>query len=153
MNVIPEDKVTLDTLAAHLENAGWEVILERNCVLVHSESGLAFTTTIHADRKFLGVCTYLPVRAGAQKLYELVNTLNSELFLASFALLEDKNLRAVYYMHYGRGLLLSQYARIVSRFAAVIDCVRSKHDPDGKIFAIGDCDDEEQATSARLTVQ
>ena len=152
MNVIPENKVTLGTLAAHLENAGWDVSLERNCVLAHSEGGLAFTTAIHEDRKFLGLCTYLPVRPDVENLYELVNTLNSEIFLASFSLLENRNLRAVYYMNYSRGLLLSQYARIVSRFATVIDCARSRHDPDVTIFAIGNSNDEEPACCPRMTI-
>ena len=151
--MIPENEVNLSTLATHLENSGWDVSLKDNFLFLRSEQGLAFSVSLEDDRKFVGLCTYLPLRRSFEDRLELVNTLNAKIFMASFSLVDEDNVRIVYYMSYSRGLILPQFARIVRRFAGLIDCVRCDYDPDGLVFAIGDDESEAAESEAPVLLQ
>lgn len=136
--MIPENELSLNTLATHLENSGWDVDLREDCLILHTERGLAFSVTPDETRKFIGFCTFLPVRSDFEERLEWVNRLNNEIFMTSFAFVDDRNLRIVYYMSYRGGLILGQFAYITRRYAGLIDLTRRSHDPEGLIFDIGE---------------
>jgi len=124
-HILAESEITRDNLAEQLENAGWVVELDEDHIGLRSEGGLYFT--LHCD---------IPFRHDFDDQLELVNTLNSEVFLAGFSLVDDRSLlRIVYQMSYHRGLILPQFTRLVRQYEGIIDYVRSTFDADRRIFA------------------
>ncbi|RTL28015.1 MAG: hypothetical protein EKK55_05255, partial [Rhodocyclaceae bacterium] len=108
-HILPENEITRDSLVEQLENAGWVVELNEDYIGLRSDGGLYFTLHFDTERRFLRLYCYLPFRQDFDDQLELVSTLNSDVFLASFSLVEDRsNLRILYQMSYHRGLILPQ---------------------------------------------
>jgi hypothetical protein len=135
-HILAESEITRDNLAEQLENAGWVVELDEDHIGLRSEGGLYFTLHLDTERRFVRLYCYLPFRHDFDDQLELVNTLNSEVFLAGFSLVDDRSLlRIVYQMSYHRGLILPQFTRLVRQYEGIIDYVRSTFDADRRIFA------------------
>lgn len=146
--ILAENEITRDSLAEQLENAGWVVELNEDHIGLRSDGGLYFTLHFDGERRFLRLYCYLPFRHDFDDQLELVSTLNSDVFLASFSLTEDRSLlRILYQMSYHRGLILPQFTRLERQYEGIIDYVRSKFDANRRIFARaaddpeGDADD------------
>ena len=152
-HILPEKEVTLSSLAEHLENAGWNVDLREEQLSLKSENGLFFGLYLASDHNFVGLSCYLPLRKNFKKRLELINRLNYELFLCSFALDKDSDLRISYHMSYSRGLILAQFSRIVRRYESLVDYVRTDYDVENQIFAIGEDEPETEIGSERRTIQ
>ena len=145
-HILDENEITRDSLAEQLENAGWVVELNEDHIGLRSDGGLYFTLHFDGERRFLRLYCYLPFRHDFDDHLELVSTLNSDVFLASFSLVEDRsNLRILYQMSYHRGLILPQFTRLVRQYEGIIDYVRSKFDADRRIFARAGDDPEGDA--------
>ncbi len=121
--ILQETEVSLQTLAEHIEDAGWDVALEKNRLVLHTLRGIGFVIRQDEDRQFINFFTHLPLRKNYSEGWDLVNTLNSDVFLASFNIDSDNDLIVNYLMSYERGLILSQFARIVRRFSGMLDHV------------------------------
>ena len=135
--VLKEIEVTLDTLAEFLDDAGWDVAPEAQRLVLHTEAGVGFSVRIESDRHFVHFSTYLPIRKDFEDHLELVNTLNSDVFLGCFSIDDDKDLSVTYSMSYARGLILAQLSRIINRFAGMLDHVVSHFDKNDAVFAFG----------------
>lgn len=152
-HILAENEIIRDTLAEQLENAGWAVELDEDHIGLRSDGGLYFTLHFDTERKFLRLYCYLPFRRNFDDRLELVNTLNSEVFLAGFSLVEDRSLlRILYQMSYHRGLILPQFMRLVRQYEGIIDYVRSTFDADRRIFARAG-DDAEAEDNANDTIE
>ena len=129
--ILPEADVNLPKLAEQLETFGWDVEIDDTRLRLYTEKGYAFTVWIDEDRKFLSFATYLPVREDLEDGNELVQRLNAEVFLPCFSIDADNDLRVSYCMIYARGLILSQFSRIIKRFSSVIDYVCKQYGENG----------------------
>jgi hypothetical protein len=145
--VLKEIEVTLDTLAEFLDDAGWDIAPEAQRLVLHTEAGVGFSIRLESERHFVHFSTYLPVRKEFEDHLELVNTLNSDVFLGCFSIDDDKDLSVTYSMSYARGLILAQLSRIVSRFAGMLDHVVSHFDKNDEVFAFGNKDATATETS------
>lgn len=96
-HILAENEITRDSLAEQLENAGWVVELNEDHIGLRSDGGLYFTLHFDGERRFLRLYCYLPFRHDFDDQLELVSTLNSDVFLASFSLTEDRSLLRILY--------------------------------------------------------
>lgn len=135
--VLKEIEVTLDTLAEFLDDAGWDVAPAAQRLVFHTGAGVGFSLRLESDRRFVSLGTSLPIRKDFEDHLDLVNTLNSDVFLGCFSVDEDKDLLVNYSMSYARGLILAQLSRVVRRFAGMLDHVVSHYDKNDEVFAFG----------------
>lgn len=133
-SLLKEHEVTLSTLAEHLENSGWDVELRVDDLVLHTTQGLGFAVGVDGDRKFIGFFSNIRVSREFEDGYDLVNALNSEVFLPSFSIDDDNDLLINYQMSFEQGLICGQFMRIVRRFAGMLDHVVEKFDQDQEIF-------------------
>lgn len=142
--IVQEDEVTLPNLAEHLENAGWDTTVKKDdCLLLHTPRGFGFFVRLDQSRPFVVLNTYLPVQKDYLQGLDLVNTLNSDVFLPSFNLDRDNDLVMTYAVSYERGLNLAQFSRVVGRFSGVIEHVVDKFDAKNEVFAFPASSDAE----------
>ena len=134
--IFQENEVSLSLLAEHLENSGWNVELERDGLKLVTTAGLCFYIGLDDERKFLNLTSFFRIRKSFEDSYDLVNKLNSHVFLPSFLLDDDGDLMINYVMTYERGLILAQFMRIVRRFAGVLSHVLTTYDPEEQIFLL-----------------
>lgn len=133
--ILQESEVSLKALSEHLEDAGWNVDLQQQRLVLHTPRGLGFAIRLDVERHFIDFNTHFPVRKTYSAGLDLVNTLNGDVFLGCFSLDEDNDLLVSYPMSYERGLILAQFARIVRRFGSMIEHVVDHFDKDEEVFA------------------
>lgn len=121
--LLKESEVSLSTLADVLDEAGWTVELEESRCVMSTDRGIGFGIAMDTERKFLRLGTYLPLHENLQDRVELVTKLNDCVFLPTFSLDKDDDLTINYVMSYEKGLITSQFVRIINRFASMLDYV------------------------------
>jgi len=152
LNIINESDVTLDALATHLEASGWDVNLsDKGSLTLHTENGLAFIVRLDSKRKFVILRSSLPVRSDFTDSLDYCNHLNSNVFLASYSI-DEQDLDISYPMSYERGLIASQFMRIVIRYASLLEYLVAK-DEDKNIFDFNKGSTEEIAIPAPALLQ
>lgn len=149
--ILQEVEVTLQNLGEHLENAGWDVEPKENRLVLHTTKGIGFVIRLDEARQFINIWTHLPIRKDYTDGLDLVNTLNSDVFLACFNIDSDNDLIVTYQMSYERGLILAQLARIVRRFGSLLEHVMDTYDGD-RVFALSP-KSEVTVTEPRPTIQ
>lgn len=132
--ILQETEVSLSSLAEHSEDAGWDVELQKNRLLLRTRRGIGFFISIDNDRKFISFHSLFRVKKEFINGLDLVNRLNSNVFLPSFSLDEDNDLIVSYQMIYERGLIMAQFSRIVRRFGGVLEHVLDNFDQDDEVF-------------------
>ena len=145
--VLQEIEVSLDAVSGFLDDAGWDVAPESDRLVLHTSTGIGFSIRLDSERRFVLLGTYLPVRKDFEDHLELVNTLNSDVFLGCFSIDDDKDLSVAYAMRYERGLILAQLSRIVRRFAGMLEHVVKHFDQNDEVFAFGAKDASGNETS------
>lgn len=141
-NLMSESEVSLDSLAAHLENAGWTVEQHDNHLRLRSDAGYSYSLQLDTERCFISFSCFYPIDKDYDEPLELVNRLNAQVFLATFSIDTDRDLRITYAMSYSRGLIVPQFSRMVRRFGSLIEYVRNEYDTGGRVFNIGGEDAE-----------
>lgn len=134
--ILKEADVVLQGLAEHLEESGWDVDLQPNRLVLHTQRGVGLAVSIDSERQFISLFSHFPLHRGYDEWPELVNTLNSSVFLAGFHVDDDGDLIVSYAMSYERGLILAQFARIVRRFGSLLHHVLDNYGND-QVFALG----------------
>ena len=132
--IFQEQEVSLSSLAEHLEDAGWDVNLDKNRILLHNNRGIGFSIRLDTDRQFLLIGTWLPFSADFSDSTALANRCNNEVFMGRFSIDGDGDLVVDYAMTYERGLVLAQLTRIVQRFSGMLNHVVDHFDADQVIF-------------------
>ena len=150
--ILQENETTLERLADIAEEAGWNVELQAQQLLLHTPMGLGFHISIDTERKYLNFVTYLPLSHAFGDYLELVNTLNREVFLGGFYADDDNDLIVGYQMMYERGLIVGQFTRVLRRFSSMLDHVVDHYGQEGTVFnftrpAVAD------ATATSVTLQ
>ncbi|MBT9498268.1 MAG: YbjN domain-containing protein [Zoogloea sp.] len=148
--ILQEPEVTLNQLADHLEYSGWDVELQASRLVLHTSTGLGFSIRLDTERQFIYFLTQLPVSKDFLTGLDLVNTLNSDVFLGCFSLDSDNDLIVTYQMTYERGLILAQFSRIVRRFSGMLDHVVENFDQDDQVFAFTPKESEEAETATTV---
>jgi len=138
--ILQEAEVTTSRLAEHMEDSGWDVDLEKDKLLLHTMKGLGFWIGIDTARQFIWISTYLPIRKDFTGALAWVNTLNEDVFLVSFSIDRNNNLIVGYQMSYERGLILGQFARIIRRFALMLEHVVNDLGQNDQVFTFGSDD-------------
>lgn len=137
--IFQEQEVSLSSLAEHLEDAGWDVNLDKNRLLLQTNRGLGFSIRLDPERQFLLLGTWLPLSADFSDSMALANRCNSEVFMGKFSIDSDGDLVIDYVMTYERGLLLAQLTRIIQRFSGMLNHVVEHFDADKVIFDFSRC--------------
>ena len=151
--IFAEQDLSLSVLGDHLEDAGWDVQLEKERLLLHSERGLGFSLWLDIERQFVMLSTYLPIREDFSDRLALANRCNHEVFLGNFYVDGDGDLVVSYAMTFERGLILAQLTRIVLRFGSMLDHVLRRYDPEGSIFDFGEGNSLSEQPSLPSTLQ
>jgi len=123
MGLVNQSEINLSVLANHLDNSGWDVMSDTDELILHTENGIAFNVLIDLKRLFVILRTYLPVRSDFLGSTDYCNQLNINLFMGRFAIDSDNDLRVCYVMSIEKSLELSQFSRIVLRFASLLEHV------------------------------
>ncbi|GJH02766.1 YbjN domain-containing protein [Paraburkholderia terrae] len=131
-----EDEVSLEALAAHIEDSGIGHDANSARIIVHTESGLAYQLTLDENKKFIRFTTYFPValHACSEKKRELEHGLNSQVFMASFWIDSDNDLVVDYPLSYGHGLIAGNFMAVPHRFASMLDFVIREKNDEGLIL-------------------
>lgn len=148
--ILQEAEVTLSTLADCIEDAGWDVELQARRLLLHTTRGLGFFISIESDRKFISFHTFFRVKSEFTNGLDLVNSLNSDVFLPSFSLDDDNDLIVRYQMIYERGLVLAQFSRILRRFGGVLEHVVDDFNQNNQVFSFEPKETESVAIASSI---
>jgi hypothetical protein len=148
-----EEGITLENLAAHIEDSGLECKREPTRIVLHTASGIGYLVVLDEDRKFVRFITYLPVAKDAfeQQKRDCEHRLNAEVFMASFWLDDDNDLVVDYPMTYVHGLIAGQFMVILHRFASMLEYVMSSKNEDGLITLGQKSEEQEQVNEGELT--
>jgi len=121
MGLINQSEMSLNVLATHLDNAGWDVESDEDSICLHSESGIGFHVVLDEKRFFVVFRTFLPVRNDFLASLDFSNDLNMTKFMGCFAIDSDNDLRISYVMSYEKSLIVAQFSRIALRFANLLE--------------------------------
>jgi hypothetical protein len=142
-----EVEVSLMGLAQHFEDSGiTRVDLQDDRVSLHTDEGLYHCVLMDEGRKFLRLSSYLPTdkaRSRVEKL-ELIQRLNRNYFLPSFALDDDEDLTVDYAVSYERGLNIGQFMVILNRFRSLLAYI-IEHDEDRHLICFDNDDASDDA--------
>jgi len=131
-----EDQVTLPRLAEHLEDAGLiKVTLGSDYIGLHSPNGLYHVVLIDHERKYLRIRMTLPLdkcRSRFDKL-ELIQRYSFQLILSRFSLDNDDDLRVENDISFENGLIISQFMKLLNRFALLCLFLVEDDNEDGLI--------------------
>ncbi|MBR8192429.1 YbjN domain-containing protein [Burkholderia vietnamiensis] len=134
--IFEESAVSIEILDAHLRDSGVVPYnVQPDHIRLRTEQGVAFTISIIADRKFIRVATYIPLRRNApiEQKHELARRLNEGVFLPVFTIDRDGDLNVVYSLPYTGGMVAGTFVSIVNRFASLLEFVVETYNSDGLI--------------------
>ncbi|QCP51602.1 hypothetical protein FAZ95_01230 [Trinickia violacea] len=148
-----EKDITLETLAAHIEDSGVSCKLEQARIALHTAAGIGYLVVLDEDRKFVRFITYLPVAKDAfeEQKREFEHRLNAEVFMASFWLDDDNDLVVDYPMTYVHGLIAGQFMVNLHRFASMLEYVTGSKNEDGLITLDQKNEQQEQVNDGEPT--
>lgn len=124
--ILNEDEVTLGSIANQIDDAGLDVTIDEDTLILHTDSGLGFTLSLDTDRKFIVFRTVFPMRNDFLDGHDFCNDLNIHVFMGCFAVDKDSDLLISYAYSYTRGLIVAQLMRVVLRFGSMLDHVVGK---------------------------
>ncbi|MBK4737803.1 YbjN domain-containing protein [Noviherbaspirillum pedocola] len=131
------DDLTLDVLADHMRDSGLTAMKqEAHRITLHTESGVAYSISIEVQRQFIEFITWLPLdkEQDRQRLLEFEHRCNAEVYLPSFFVDEDGDLRVFYALPYSHGLIAGQLMAMVRRFGSLLEHMVGPRNEDGLIL-------------------
>ncbi len=145
-----EEQVLPINLKKHLEDCGkTQVSCHENWIKFFTESGISVWIYIDEERKFLCINSYLSIdrsRSRIDKL-DLIQRYNSDMFLPTFSLDEEEDVKVSYSMCYERGLIVGQFMIVLNRFCALIETIIDTQNQEGLIKLDQDSGDKERSLS------
>lgn len=134
--LIQEADVTIQSIAAHLQNCGLVPIsLENNEIWYRTDGGIGYCVSVLEDKKFIRLGTFLPLSKTQNRNQKLKfeHRLNQEVFLPVFALDADDDMTVTYVIPFTHGLIADQFAAMVDRFASLLRFIVKSYNDDGLI--------------------
>ena len=133
------EEVTIESLAAHLKEAGLVAIAtDEDKLWYRTENGIAYSVAVLDDKKFVRLSTYLPLRRDRPKQEKLTfaHHSNSNIFMPTFCLDDEDDLNVSYVLPYQFGMIAAQFSAMVIRFASLLEFLVREQNDDG-IIAFG----------------
>ena len=132
---LQETDVSIESLANHLDESGLNTTIKKfDTILLNTRDGYVFSVSLDAERKFIRLNAYFPIKKDYGSTLELSNTLNLNVFPGSFCVDDDCDLRIFYAITYETGLILRQFMRIIHRFSGMLDYLVREYDKEEDIF-------------------
>ena len=133
--ILQETDVSIESLADHLDESGLNTTIKKfDTILLNTRDGYVFSVSLDAERKFIRLNAYFPIKKDYGNTLELSNTLNLNVFPGSFCIDDDNDLRIFYAITYECSLILRQFMQIVHRFSGMLDFVVREYNQKEDVF-------------------
>lgn len=148
---VQEIDVNMKKLATILEDAGEDVeVSTHGFIMISTRVGYYVRIDILEQQKYITIKNFLPLNKENQEVYDFVNSLNRDWFMASYSIDSDFDLLTTFALSYENGLIIPQFMKVIKRFSSMIDCLVEKYKDDELFKFPAKAEQEESPASYTL---